>query len=849
MASATVSVPTMLRQWRLKDFAEGEGAAAHAFDATSSDDGWIVVEAPGDVYLALHEARRIPDPFGDRAEKACAWVKDREWWWRTDFDAPQVANDQRLILEFQGLDTYATIWLNGETIGRSENMFRAVRLDLTTRVRSGKNRLAVCFRPTSSAVMDREMPTWSIIADSIKETKRNFIRKAQFGWGWDWGPTLPTVGLWEPVLLRTETSAAIRTVKFTTLELSPSHDRAKVSVELEVEAFGSVEALTADIALVGPADGEHIDTTVTLNHGSGRFDATVMNPKLWWTPELGEPYRYDLKIALKADGKIVEHRELKVGIRTIALDRSPDPDEPDASFFRFVLNGVPIFARGACWIPASSFVAAVDEAHYRRLLDAAVEANMNMVRVWGGGVYEHDAFYELCDELGLLVWQDFMFACAPYPEHDPIFVENVVAEIAYQVERLRNHPSLALWCGNNEAQVVQGFVNAVKKRNDSLPGDLFYSRKMPEAVAALDPTTPYWPGSPFGGPNANSMIAGDVHDWTVWHGMPPVPVDRAVGKFDLSPERVAYTRYAEDMGRFISEYGIQAAPVMETLTRCLPEDQCCLGSDGLLARIKDHPKNKVDAMLVTVTGLPATLEQYVDYTQITQAEGLKFGIEHFRRRKPHCSGSLIWQLNDCWPGISWSLIDYYGSAKASYFYVRRAYAPVMCSFKATNDGSVELWLVNDTLNSIDTELEVALKSFTGATIWSDSIAATVGANRVGMVWRADGTRLAADTRHALTVRALENIFPANRHFFAPIKDLDRPPPPAPAIEFEQRGSHEIAVHLATSAYLYFVHLLVADERTRFSDNYFDLADDETATILVRNEAVALSSDDLVVRWR
>jgi beta-mannosidase len=839
----------VLRHWRLKDFGDNEGVVARASDGTDSDDGWIDVEAPGDVYLALYAAGRIPDPFGDRAERACAWVKDREWWWRTDFEAPRIGDDQRLILEFQGLDTFATIWLNGESIGRSENMFRAVRFDITARMPRGKNRLAVCFTPTSRAVIDREMPTWSIIADSIKETKRNFIRKAQFGWGWDWGPTLPTVGIWEPVSLRTETSAALRTVKFTTLELSPKHDRAKVSVEIEVEAFGTAEALTADIALVGLADGARFDGAVDLKNGRGRFDATVVNPKLWWTPELGEPYRYDLKIALKAGGQVVENRELKVGIRTIALDQSPDPEEPGASFFRFVLNGVPIFARGACWIPASSFVAAVDEAHYRRLLEAALEANMNMVRVWGGGVYEHDAFYDLCDEFGLLVWQDFMFACAPYPEHDQIFVENVVAEISYQIERLRNHPSLAMWCGNNEAQVVQGFMNAVKKRNDPLPGDLFYSKKMPDAVAALDPTTPYWPGSPFGGPNANSMMAGDVHDWTVWHGMPPVPVDRAVGKFDLSPKSVAYTRYAEDLGRFISEYGIQAAPVMETLTRCLPPDQRSLGSEGLLNRIKDHPKNKVDAMLVTVTGLPTTLEQYVDYTQITQAEGLKFGIEHFRRRKPHCSGSLIWQFNDCWPGISWSLVDYYGFAKASYFYVCRAYAPVMASFKAMDDGAVELWIVNDTLNSIDTELEIALKAFAGGTVWSDSIAASIGANQVEMVWRAERKRLAGDRRNVITVRAHDNIFPANRHLLAPIRDLERPAPPAPEIKFEQRGAHEIAVHLRAAAYLYFVHLLVADERTRFSDNYFDLADGETKTVVVRNEAVALSPDNVAVSWR
>lgn len=845
----TSNIRVPLRRWRLKDFDEGEGAATRAFDPLSTDDGWIEVAAPGDVYLALAAVGRIPDPFSDRAEQACAWVKDREWWWRTDFDAPDIANDQRLILDFEGLDTYAAIWLNGDLLGRSDNMFRAAKFDVTARARRGRNRLAVCFSPPSSMVADQKMPLWSIIGDPIQQTKRNFIRKAQFGWGWDWGPSLPTVGIWKPVSIRTETSAALQSVKFTTLDLSTTHDRAKISVEIEVEVFGDEQQLSAKIALIGPAGDKCIDQNVTVKNGRGRLEATVENPRLWWTPELGEPARYALTVALNSQDRTLDQRALMVGIRTIALDQSPDPEEQGASLFRFVLNGVPIFARGACWIPASSFVAAVDEAHYRRLLEAAVEANMNMVRVWGGGVYEHDAFYDLCDELGLLVWQDFMFACAPYPEHDPLFVDNVAAEVAYQIERLRHHPSLALWCGNNENQVVQGFMNALKKRNDPLLGDLFYAQMMPAAVAKLDPTTPYWPGSPFGGPSANSMIAGDVHDWTVWHGMPPVPVDRPVGKFDLSPESVAYTRYAEDSGRFISEYGIQASPVMTTLMRCLPEDQRYLSSPALLNRIKDRPKNKVDAMLVSVTGMPRTLEQYVDYTQITQAEGLKFGIEHFRRRKPHCSGSLIWQLNDCWPGVSWSLIDYYGFAKASSFYVRRAYAPVMASFKATDDGGVELWVVNDTLNSIEAELEVALKTFSGERVWSDSVAKSVGANQVAVVWRADATRLDVDSRHVLTVRAHNNLVPPNRHFFAPIKDLNRITPSSMEIEIEQSGAHELAVHLGSRAYLYFVHLLVADERTRFSDNYFDLAGGEKRTVLVRNESAPLGRDDVVVRWR
>ncbi len=837
-----------LVKWRLKDFAEGEGAAARAFDAALADGGWIDVSAPGDVYLALHAAGRIPDPFGDRAEPDCAWVRNREWWWRTDFEAPQIGAQQRLILEFEGLDTCATIWLNGAIIARSENMFRELRLDVTALALAGRTRLAICFAPTAGAAVDEELPNWGIISDQLKESRRNLVRKAQFGWGWDWGPNLPTAGIWKPVSLRVETAAALRTVKFTTRELSPGRERAQVSIEIEADVFGTEQAF-AEVTLDGPGGERVANGTVALRDGRGALDADINDPKLWWTSELGEPSRYRLEVALVAGGQTVARCELMVGIRTIALDQSPDPGEPGASFFRFVLNGVPIFARGANWIPASSFVGAVDETHYRRLLEPAARAHMNMLRVWGGGVYEHDAFYELCDELGILVWQDFMFACAPYPEHDPRFVDNVAAEVTFQIERLRNHPSLALWCGNNECQVIQEFANSLAGNRDSVPGNLYYSKIMPAAVAALDPATPYWPGSPFGGPRANSMIAGDVHDWTVWHGMPPVPVDRPVGKFDLSPESVAYSRYAEDNARFVSEYGIQAAPVMETLRRSLPEDQRYLGSPALLNRLKDRPKNKVDAMLVTVTGLPATLEQYVDFTQITQAEGLKFGIEHFRRRKPHCSGSLIWQLNDCWPGISWSVIDYFGFGKASYFYVRRAYAPAIASFKAAEDGAVELWVTNDRLSPFETELEVSLRSFGGEIAWSKAVAARIEATESRCVWRVDSADLVRDPRHVMTVRARDGSVPANRHFFAPIKDLDRPAPPAPGIQFESRSAHEMAVHLDAAAYLYFVHLLVNNERTHFSDNYFDLAGGESRTVIVRNDALVLTPERITVRWR
>lgn len=834
-----------LAHWRMKDFDAGAGAAARAFEAAADGPDWIDVPAPGDVYLALQAAGRLPDPFGDGGEAAAAWVADREWWWRCDFDAPACGPGQRTRLDFEGLDTLAEIWLNGERLGSSSNMFRPLGFALDGRLRPRGNRLAVRFSPTRLVEADETLPAWSFIADSIQETRRNLVRKAQFGWGWDWGPRLPTVGVWKPAAIRVETAAALTGAHFSTLALADGGAQARVAVEVAADVFAAQGALTADIVLTGPDGHVVASAEVALSDGRGRITFDLVRPRLWWTRELGEPALHDLSVTLKAHGAAVDERHQKVGIRTIALDTAPDPDEPGTRFFRFVLNGEPIFARGACWIPASSFVAAVDEPHYRRLLEMAAEANMNMIRIWGGGVYEHAPFYDLCDTLGLLVWQDFMFACAPYPEHDPAFVENVRAEVRAQVERLRSHACLALWCGNNECQAIGEVANRIARRSDPLPGGLYYDQIMPALVAELDPTTPYWPGSPAGGPSPNSMAAGDVHDWTVWHGVPPIPFDRPSGKPDHSPEGVAYTRYAEDMARFVSEYGIQASPVMETLKRALPEGQRTLGGRALMDRIKDRPKNKVDAMLIPVTGLPADLDEYVDFTQITQAEGLKFGIEHFRRRKPHCSGSLIWQLNDCWPGISWSLIDYYGFGKASYHYVRRAYAPVMASFRAAGD-EVELWVVNDTLQTIRDEAEVALAEFAGGARWSATVDYQVGPNSSGCVWR--GTAEGGPGQ-ALTVRSRGGCFPGNRLFFTAIKDLDRASATAPEVAIEARPSGELAVRVAAPAYLWFVSLLAADEAVRFSDNYIDLAAGERRILTARHPARALKPEELTLRWR
>ena len=830
----------MFDQWQLKDF-DVDGGLQAGVPAGRDSDGWIAVALPGDTYRALVDAGRIGHPFVARNEADAAWVKDREWWWRTTFEASQPSAGERLTLVLEGLDTFASVYLNGELLGTTDNMFRTWRFDIGDTLRSnGANLLAIGFAPASQVVADREMPLWSIISDPITETKRNFIRKAQFGWGWDWGPRLPTVGIWEPVRLETARSAAIADLKFTTTALRP--DAADIRIDIEVDRIDPDADVVAEIALTGP-DGVVVASCSMPIAGSASAAFTIDRPQLWWTADLGAQPLYALTVRLQADGQTIDRKSLRVGIRTIALDTSDDVEEPGTSFFRFVLNGIPIFARGACWIPASSFLGAVDDAVCRDLVRQAVDANMNMLRVWGGGVYESDVFFDQCDRMGLLVWQDFMFACAPYPEDDPVFVENVRQEVRGQVRRLRNHASLALWCGSNETEAVQGFMNRMTGQNAPLLGALYYREIMPGAIAELDPTTPYWSSSPSGGPSGNSMRAGDVHHWTVWHGLPLVPDADPVGGFDHSPEGVAYTRYAEDMARFVSEFGIVSAPAMATLRRWMDPADLTLGSEGFLDRIKDQPKDKVNAMLLPVTGLPATLEDYVDFTQLVQAEGLKFGIEHFRRRKPHCSGTLIWQYNDCWPGVSWSLVDHDGVGKSALYATARAYAPVLASFRALDDGAVELWITNDTLESIAGEAVIDLLALAGGSVWSETVPYEVAANASRPVWRG---QVAPSTAHLLAVRSPDSRFAGNRHLLAPIKDMELIDA-EPVVEIEQVTPHELRVRLSASTYLLSVQLLCDDAATRFDDNFIDLRPGETRVVTVRNEAVALTPADLVVR--
>jgi beta-mannosidase len=835
----------MFDNWKLQDFPLGKGLEAGILADDFDDSQWAPVDVPGDVHRAIMAAGWIQDPYYDRNEDSVRWMEDKEWWYRVQFDGPAdgPAEDARDRLIFHGLDTYVTIYLNGHEIGTSQNMFREAVLEVSDRLRYGApNTLALCFHPPLSRIPSSpgELEKWG------RNDDRVFMRKAQFGYGWDWGPRLPTIGIWRPVDLKREQGAALAGVHFHTLRLLPDADQALVAVDVTAERFATDTPLEARIVLTTPDGSGTARYKIPLDGDHATAHLTVKNPALWWTHDLGEPALYTLTVHLVQDGVTLDTQEHRVGIRTIELDQSVDTEERGTRFFRFVLNGVPIFAKGANWIPADSFVGAILDDHYARLLVAARDANMNMLRIWGGGLYEHDAFYNLCNALGILIWQDFMFACAAYPEHLADFAAEVEAEARYQVRRLRNHPALALWCGNNENQWLHD-QRYWDQPDYDVPGSVYYHEVLPRVVAELDGAIPYWPGSPYGGNDYNSQTDGDRHNWNVWHG----GFDRQFGeqpRGDQGPEGVSYRRYAEDMGRFISEFGMHASPVLETLRRSIPEDQLYHHSPSMDHHNKDNPKNKGDNLMQTVTGLPDTLEDYIDFSMIAQAEGLKFGIEHYRRRKPHCSGTLFWQLNDCWPVLSWSVLDYYGFGKAGYFYSKRVYAPVLASFKPLDDGGLELWITNDLLQPVTDTVTVRLATFNGETLLEDTLAISVPANSSQPVHRWNAEELPGGPDRYVSARSAAEVFPFNRHFFAPIKDLDRTPT-APEISITPVNGHELQITLTASTYAYFVYVAVPDEHTLYSDNYFDMEAGETRTLTVINEQAPLTPDMVTVRWR
>ena len=653
---------------------------------------WHEATVPGCVHTDLLAKGLIEDPFYRDNEHCLQWIGKADWQYRKKFSvAAEELKRENLELVCEGLDTYAQVYLNGELVLEADNMFRLWSADVKPLLAEGENTLTVHFRSPINEVlplmasMDHQLPA----SNDQGEKTSPHTRKAPYHFGWDWGPRFVSSGIWRPVYIQAWDRAKITDMQL--VQKSLTSKKAQLSLVLEIEATAGGPAVVE--LTKGGAASREIDLGVGENRAELEFE--IDNPKIWWPSGMGEQNLYDFEAAVTVGGKLLDTSSLRTGLRTLELRRKGDRW---GTSFEFVVNGEPVFAKGANWIPADIFTTRVTEQRYRSLLGSMAAANMNMLRVWGGGIYENRHFYEICDELGLMVWQDFMFACSMYPG-DEAFLENVRQEARYQVKRLRNHPCVVLWCGNNENE--DAWRNWAWK--DSSPEYMWddyrklFDGVLPEVCAELDPSRTYWPSSPHSEnyENTSSQETGDIHYWEVWH--------RAED----------FVKYTEQYPRFMSEYGFQSFPLLETVRTFTTPDDYDIESAAMLSHQKNGRGNQLirDYMLREYPE-PKDFESFLYVSQVLQARGIKVGTEHLRRIMPRCMGALYWQANDCWPVASWSSTDYFGRWKALQYYTRRFFKDILVSPFEEN-GGVNVYIVSDRLGPVAATLKTTVMSYSG----------------------------------------------------------------------------------------------------------------------------------------
>ncbi|MBO2531963.1 MAG: beta-mannosidase [Thermoactinomycetaceae bacterium] len=814
--------------WKIQWFEPGQVEDLKIADPDYIDHFWISAKVPGDVHSTLKSAGIIEDPFVGHNDVKCRWVEEKVWWYRAEFQFDEkIGSEERVELIFEGLDTFATIFLNGVELGSAENMFVSYTFDVTREIRRGRNVLAVKFDPVSLRVRGKRQDLWSGFS-----RERVWVRKAQMNFGWDWGPRLVTVGIWRDVRLEKRRFAKLDSVFARTLAIGENRATVAVDVEVDFLTFPAGQgAYEVEVRLTGDGKGEGTESweqRTKLDGTTARVTLEVNNPKLWWTHDLGTPYLYRLEVTLLKDGEAIDRHERDFGIRTIEVRRFDGQGNPR---FTFVLNGVELFAKGANWIPVDSMIGAAPDSRYVSLLRLARDAHMNMLRVWGGGIYEKDVFYRECDRQGILVWQDFMFACALYPDFNRDFLANVREEIIQVVKRLRNHACIALWCGNNENDWIYEKMKSSGEIATPFYGEKIYHELIPQILAELDPTRLYWPSSPYGGNDHNSAEEGDRHNWQVWHGMVEPRRFGEPPRVDYSVEGVSFKNFKKDTAKFVSEFGMHAAANRYTLERNIPPGQFFWGSDEMAYRNKDYHHQKGILLMEGYTGVPRNLEEYLNFSMLTQAEGLRYGIEHYRRRKPATSGALFWQLNDCWPGTSWSVIDYYLLPKAAYYYAKVFFHPVLYSLDHEPEKALSVWVVNDRREGVQDQLLLQVFDFEGELVCSREIPVKVSANasvRVARFSEREILRGRPAGRVAVCLRSVQGAAPDNIYYLRDQKDLKLPEAGLRVKVDEKRKR----VTVSAERIARFVKIDLPGEMLTFSDNYFDLLPGTSRTVII-----------------
>ena len=775
-------------------------------------------QVPGCVHLDLMKAGAIEDPFVGDNEYRSAWVHETDWEYSRSFESdPELFEADRVYLECDGLDTIADLTINGHVLGHVENMYIRHSFDVTDKLTPAQNHLEIKFdSPVKYAEPLVEREPLCSPGDSIPGSI--YMRKAPSQWGWDWGPKIPTSGIWRPIRL-----AAYKIGRITDVRVRQNHrnsGQVTLSVEVSVEKFKRVSC-GVTVRLTHP-DGKTEDQEIKSISSTGKCSFTVPKPKLWWPNGYGEQPLYTVEAVLKSNGEDLHSFTRRIGLRTIFVDQSKDHY---GKAFTFVVNDVPIFAKGADWIPADQFPARITDERYRHLISSVARCNMNMLRVWGGGFYEDERFYDLCDEYGILIWQDFMYSCAQYPD-DKAYLENCRADAEYNVIRLRNRACLALWCGNNEMEwfLCGGWGGDNNEKWRKSYAKIFHDL-LPSVCSKLDPDTYYWPSSPSNGMHrpfhdANAEATGDGHYWEVWHG------------------RLPFTAYRDHYFRFMSEFGFESMPPMDTVKSFAGNGELNMTSYVM----ECHQKNRAgNGLILYYMGqtfrFPKNFEMMCYTSQLLQAEAMRYGVEHWRRNRGRCMGTLYWQFNDCWPVSSWSSVDYFGRWKALQYVARRFYSPVLLSV-AEEGTTAEIHVTNDTTKPIRAEIRWSLEDFDGMVLRKSKIKTKIEREESRLLAELDfADELQGDTirRAVLVTELLVNGKPAGMSMtpFTPSKHLELP---AVKINVEAKRDETGAyLEVSSDAAARFVCLSVPKKDVIFSDNFFDLPAGRTVTVRVESD--------------
>lgn len=801
---------------------------------------WYPATVPGVVHTDLLQNKIIEDPFFRLNERGLQWIDKEDWVYETCFTlAAGMMRKENMELVFEGLDTYADVYLNDECILKADNMFRRWSIPIRQYIREENNILKVYFH----SPIKIDVPKWDALPyqyPASNDQSENgglfnkkisiFARKAGYHYGWDWGPRLVTSGIWRPVYIRAWSDLRINDVFIEQKEVGAG--RAVIAGHVELDADKDMDGVLVTITdeVTGRVLGEW---QADLKRGTNRVtvDFVLHKPKLWWSNGLGEPFLYRFRTDIIAGGELLDSKTERVGIRSLKVVHQPDKD---GHTFYIELNGRPVFAKGANYIPSDNFLPRVTPENYKKTILDAAGVNMNMLRVWGGGIYENDVFYDLCDEYGIMIWQDFMFACSMYPAEGAL-LDNIYQEAVDNVKRLRNHACIALWCGNNECQdawLGWGWKREIERQNKEYADKIWaqyrqqYHVTLPGVVREYAPGTFYWPSSPFAFEGEMSGTTdGDRHYWSVWHGKAPI------------------SDYDSEKSRFFSEYGFQSFPEFESVKRYAPyPEDWDIRSEVMMSHQRggDHANGLIETYLLNEYKKPRDFRAFLYMNHVLQGDAIKTAIESHRRQMPYNMGTLFWQHNDCWPVASWASRDYYGRWKAQHYYVRKAYDDILISSVVEGDDLI-VYAVSDRLENTSGRLQLQVCQFDGTVVhhWGKSVGISgndsrvcfsaplakllEGADRGTVYVRVDYTDKSGRVYH-------------NNYCLGKQKDMDYPKVDLQTEVRSIEGGYEVMV--SADKFARAVCLSVADNESVYSDNYFDVQPKGSVQVQVRTRLSA-----------